>query len=111
MYSYLQSSLLVVLGLCGSGFIVWILNRIWPTRHRKQYNDVIGWQFGVLGTTYAVVLGFMLSSVWANYLVASADVAGEANADLGVFRSAENLPEPYSGPAAGARRVLRLHSH
>jgi len=43
-----------------------------------------------------VILGFMLSSVWGSYMVASEDVSEEATANLGVFRSAENLPKPYS---------------
>src|ERR1700689_4026640 len=36
------------------------LNRIWPVSRRYTSNDQIGWQLSVLGTTYAVILGFML---------------------------------------------------
>ena len=32
---------------------------------RRTYNDIIGWQVSVLGTTYAVILGFMLYTVWS----------------------------------------------
>ena len=96
MLSYLQSILVIVAGLVATVFAVWLLNRVWGAGARKQYNDVMGWQFGVLGTTYAVILGFMLSSVWNRYMVASEDVSEEATAALGVFRSAENLPKPYS---------------
>jgi hypothetical protein len=35
------------------------LNRIWPWEKRRPYNELIGGQLGVLGTTYAVILGFM----------------------------------------------------
>ena len=96
MLSYLQSVSVIVAGLLGTVFAVWIINRFWRANARKLYNDVMGWQFGVLGTTYAVILGFMLSSVWSSYMVASQDVSEEATANLGVFRSAENLPKPYS---------------
>jgi len=96
MLSYLQSVLVIVAGLLATVFAVWLLNRVWGAGARKEYNDVMGWQFGVLGTTYAVILGFMLSSVWNSYMLASEDVSEEATAALGVFRSAENLPKPYS---------------
>ena len=39
------------------------LNRVWPREKRRQYNDLIGWQLSILGTTYAVILGFMLYTV------------------------------------------------
>jgi hypothetical protein len=101
MLSYFQSVLVIVLGLLGTVVAIWILNRLWGATARKRYNDVMGWQFGVLGTTYAVILGFMLSSVWTSYTVASGDVSGEATAALNVFRSAENLPKPYSDQLRG----------
>jgi hypothetical protein len=96
MLSYFQSALVIVAGLLGTIVAIWVVNRFWGAASRKRYNDVMGWQFGVLGTTYAVILGFMLSSVWNSYMLAAHDVAAEATADLGVFRSAENLPRPYS---------------
>jgi hypothetical protein len=96
MLSYLQSALIVLAGLLLTGFLIWIINRFWRTEQRKHYNDVIGWQFGVLGTLYAVTIAFVLSSVWQSYTTTSVDLTEEASADLGVFRSAENLPKPYS---------------
>ena len=96
MLSYLQSISVIVVGLIATVFAALIVNKVWGAGARKQYNDVMGWQFGVLGTTYAVILGFMLSSVWNSYMLASDDVSEEATATLGVFRSAENLPKPYS---------------
>lgn len=96
MLSYFQSAAVIVAGLFGTFLAIFIVNRFWGVAARKRYNDVMGWQFGVLGTTYAVILGFMLSSVWNSYMLASQDVSAEATADLNVFRSAENLPRPYS---------------
>jgi hypothetical protein len=96
MLSYLQSASIVLAGLLLTGFLVWIINRFWRTEQRKHYNDVIGWQFGVLGTIYAVTIAFVLSSVWGSYTTTSEDLSEEASASLGVFRSAENLPKPYS---------------
>lgn len=43
------------------------LNRAWPAEKRHAYNDLVGWQLSILGTTYAVILGFMLYTVWTAY--------------------------------------------
>jgi len=42
------------------------LNRVWPREKRQRFNDLIGWQLSILGTTYAVILGFMLYTVWTS---------------------------------------------
>lgn len=70
------------------------LNRVWPREKRRVYNDLIGWQLSVLGTTYAVILGFMLYAVWATLGEADLNVDSEANAVVDVYRLAEGLPEP-----------------
>jgi hypothetical protein len=70
------------------------LNRFWPQENRRVYNDLIGWQLGILGTTYAVILGFMLYAVWTQLGEAELNVDSEANAVRDVYRLAEGLPEP-----------------
>ena len=57
MLSFTQN-LLVVFGAvaCSLIFMV-LLNRVWAAESRRVYNDIIGWHLGMLGTTYAVVLG------------------------------------------------------
>lgn len=92
MLSFTQN-LLVVFGAVASSlcFMV-LLNRVWSAESRRVYNDVIGWHLGMLGTTYAVVLGFMLYAVWINYETADANVDAEANALVNVYRLADGLP-------------------
>src|ERR1035438_8723496 len=68
------------------------LNRIWPVHTRYSENDLIGWQLSVLGTTYAVVLGFMLYTSWTNFGAAQLNADLEANALRNIFRLAEGLP-------------------
>jgi hypothetical protein len=46
-------------------FMVW-MNRVWPVSKRHHPNDLVGWQLSVLGTTYAVTLGFMMYTDWTN---------------------------------------------
>jgi len=70
------------------------LDRVWPRENRRAYNDLIGWQLSVLGTTYAVILGFMLFAVWEDLGKAALNVDSEANAVFDVYRLAEGLPQP-----------------
>ena len=44
-----------------------LLNRLWPCEKRPNQNDLICWQLSILGTTYAVILGFMLYAVWNEF--------------------------------------------
>jgi Protein of unknown function (DUF4239) len=94
MLSYAESSLLIILALVGSVVIVAVLNRVWPISHRKLVNDVTGWQLGILGTTYGVILGFMLYTVWNDFRVAEINANLEATSLLRVTRIAAALPSP-----------------
>ena len=71
-----------------------LVNHLWPRERRRIHNDVIGWQLSVLGTTYAVILGFMLFTVWTSFGEAEVNSDLEADAALSVFRVAQGLPEP-----------------
>src|SRR5258708_28987828 len=94
MLSYAQSSLLVIAAMMMSVVIVALLNRAWPISSRKVVNDVTGWQLGVLGTTYGVILGFMLFTVWGGFRAAQIDANLEATSMLNVYRLAAGLPSP-----------------
>lgn len=69
------------------------LNRLWPWEQRHAHNDVIGWHLSILGTTYAVILGFMLYTVWTDFGAAEVNVDNEANALGNLYRLAEGLPD------------------
>jgi len=105
MLSYTQSSLVICFSVAGSLLLVTLLNRFWPTPNRKLLNDVTGWQLGVLGTTYGVILGFMLYTVWEGFRAAQTDANLEATSMLNVYRLADGLPVPQrEGIQALARR-------
>ena len=89
-----QNLLVVTLAVIGSLLFMWALNRVWPPQKRHTYNELIGWQLSVLGTTYAVILGFMLYAVWTSYGEADLNVDREANAVVDVYRLADGIPEP-----------------
>jgi hypothetical protein len=94
MLSSVQSTLVVILAVAASLLLVALLNRLWPSDNRKLLNDVTGWQLGVLGTTYGVILGFMLYTVWQGFSAAQIDANLEATSMLNVYRLAEGLPPP-----------------
>lgn len=68
------------------------MNRIWPVAQRYASTDLVGWQLSVLGTTYAVTLGFMLYTEWGDFNAARLNVELEANALRNIYRLAQGLP-------------------
>ena len=97
---------LVVLALTvvASMLFMATLNRFWPREKRQVHNDLIGWQLNIIGTTYAVILGFMLYTVWTDFGAANLNVDLEASALRNVYRLAEGLPQQQ-------RAQLQLQSH
>ncbi len=94
MLSSVQNTLVVIAIVATSMFCLKLLNRIWPASERREHNDLIGWQLSITGTTYAVILGFMLYTVWTDYGTADLNVDGEANSLVNVYRLAKGLPDP-----------------
>ena len=89
-----ESMAIVVFVVVGSSAFLWLLRRIWPTEQRVRHNEIIGWHVSVIGTTYAVIIGFMLYAVWTTFELADANAEAEANFLLNVVRSAQGLPSP-----------------
>jgi hypothetical protein len=87
-----ESIAIVLFVVGGSLVFLLLLRRIWPTEQRAQHNDLIGWQVSVIGTTYAVIIGFMLFAVWATFERANGNAEAEANSLVNVVRSARGLP-------------------
>jgi len=94
MLSSFQSAVVIAVSVASSLLLVALLNRLWPSDHRKLLNDVTGWQLGVLGTTYGVILGFMLYTAWGGFRGAQSDANLEATAMLNVYRLSAGLPSP-----------------
>jgi hypothetical protein len=93
MLSLTQNILIVVLTMGASLMFMVGLNRLWPVANRHTQNDLVGWQLSVLGTTYAVTLGFMLYTGWTNFSAATLNAEMEANALRNIYRLAEGLPQ------------------
>lgn len=71
-----------------------LLHRLWKPSARSGHNDVIGTNVGVIGTTYAVLIAFMLSNVWTDFRAAESNAEQESNCLVNLFRVATTLPEP-----------------
>jgi hypothetical protein len=89
-----QNVFVITAAVIGSLLFLAVLDRVWPSEKRRPYNDLIGWQLGVLGTTYAVILGFMLYTVWTTYSEADLNVDIEADTVMRIYSLAEGLPQP-----------------
>ncbi|MFZ0523514.1 MAG: hypothetical protein WAL95_20980 [Candidatus Acidiferrales bacterium] len=83
-------------------FILWVcltvvafvlINFLWPANKRTGHNEIVGWQLSVIGTTYAVILGFMLFNVWDNFRAADINADQEANALVNLYRLSAALPD------------------
>jgi hypothetical protein len=87
-----QTIYLIVVWVVLSMTCLILLNRVWPSSRRKAHNDVTGWQISILGTIYAVMIGFMLFAVWSNFQTAETNTDNEANALMNLYRIADGLP-------------------
>ena len=91
-----QNALIVVIAVACSLSFMAAVNHYWPAEKRRVHNDLIGWQLSVLGTTYAVIIGFMLYTVWINFGAADLNADAEANSLVNVYRLASGL-SPQEG--------------
>jgi lipid-A-disaccharide synthase-like uncharacterized protein len=94
MLTNFQDAILVILSVLVSLGFLWVLQHFWPCSQRRDHNDIIGWQVSVLGTTYAVIIGFMLYAVWTTLQSAEINADAEANCLVNAFRLADGLPAP-----------------
>jgi len=81
-----QNVFIVIIVLACAFFFMAAMNYYWPPEKRRAHNDLIGWQLSVLGTTYAVIIGFMLYTVWISFGTADLNTDAEANSLVNVYR-------------------------
>jgi hypothetical protein len=88
-----QNIYIVVLWITLSIICLVMLNTFWEPSRRSVHNDVIGWQIAILGTIYAVMIGFMLYAVWNNFQTAETNANNEANDLVNLYRASDGLPQ------------------
>jgi hypothetical protein len=86
--------LIIIVSVSGAIVFLYGVSRTSPAHSRKESNDFTGAVVAVIGTTYAVLLAFMLSNVWNMFQQAEINAEQEANDVVNVFRLASLLQGP-----------------
>ena len=73
---------------------LWVIQWLWEPGRRRSHNDVIGPSVGVIGTTYAVIVAFMLSGVWSIFQGCLRNSEFEANSLVSLGRLGRSFPSP-----------------
>src|SRR5579864_3873463 len=94
--------LIIIACVSGALLFLFLVTRTTTAPSRKESNDFTGAVVAVIGTTYAVILAFMLSGVWNMFQQAQANEEQEANALVNIWRIATQLPVPGSAEAQAA---------
>ena len=90
--SAIGSAAIILACIAGALFALGVLRHYWAPSSRLAHNDVVGPNVSVIGTTYAVLIAFMLSGVWTNLQAARLNAEQEANNLVNIFRFAYQLP-------------------
>lgn len=90
----LTNILIVIAGVAGAVAFLFAVTHTSPAHSRKESNDFTGAVVAVIGTTYAVLLAFMLSGVWAMFQQAEVNAEQEANDLVNVYRLSLQLTDP-----------------
>jgi hypothetical protein len=70
----------------------------------EGHNDIAGFVFATVGVVYAVVLGFVVITVWQRFADAETAVTNEAAALVAVFRDSQTFPQPFRDEVQAALR-------
>lgn len=73
--------------------LLYVLRRRWTPANMRKANDATAFYITVAGAIYAVILAFMLTGVWEEFLSAKINSEREANALVNVFRLAAAFPD------------------
>lgn len=107
MHTVFASVMIIITCISCSLTFLYLLHRVWPSSRRRQHNDVVGPSVEVLGTTYAVILAFMLSGVWTNFRSAENTTEQESNSLVNLYRITRALPE---GDCVRIQQLVRQYA-
>jgi len=94
----------VVLTLSG----LYAVRRAVPHHILASHNDVAGFIYATIAVTYAVILGFVVVTVWEQYEEARDNVDREANSVADLYRLTAWFPETEQRPI---RQALADYTH
>ena len=86
----------IILGLSVSVslLLLWVVRSLVPAERLRPHNEVSGFVYAVIGVIYAVILGFVVITVWEGFQDAETTARLEATAVRDLYRISEGLPEP-----------------
>lgn len=76
---------------------LYLFRRLVPLDILISDHDITGAKFQVMGTIYAVLLAFVVITVWQQYYSVSSTVEVEASKLLDLYRDAAEFPQPLQG--------------
>lgn len=88
-------AIVVSAGTVAGTALLWV-RRLIPQSDEVTHNDVAGPIIGTVGTILAVILSFLLVTVWQEYDGAAATVAQEASSVSDLYHLAGYFPPPVS---------------
>jgi hypothetical protein len=108
VYNYpewlLFTMVIIVMGLLAALGLM-LYRKVVPQSDDVSHNDVAGPIISTVGTILAVILSFMLVSVWQQYDQAGGTVVQEASAVADLYHAAANFPEPTQTQLRNALKV------
>jgi uncharacterized membrane protein len=104
MSIYLGGALWVIGVAVVAAIVTILVHRVAPAEGRKG-NEAIGTVFGVVGGLHAVVLAFVLISLFDSVGTVRDGARTEANSLVAVYWAADSLPEPNRGQIQETVRV------
>jgi Protein of unknown function (DUF4239) len=93
---------IVGLSVLAALLVLWLVRREIPHNRLTPHNEVSGFVYAAIGVIYAVILGFMVISVWEQYSDAESNARQEADAVGNLYRLADGLPQPSRQAMQGA---------
>jgi hypothetical protein len=97
--------LFIVIGsVLAAGVALWLVSHISEPHGRRESNDFTGAVVAVIGTTYAVILAFLLSSLWNHFQDAKGDAQLEAADVVNIYRVASQFPDDQRQKIEGLAR-------
>lgn len=95
----LFDGVIIAISVLASLAFLFVVTQTSAAHDRKESNDFTGAVVAVIGTTYAVILAFMLSGVWNMLQQAQANAEQEANALVNIWRMGADI-QPSLGENA-----------
>ncbi len=94
MFTQLTTIIAVVTSVFLTLVLLFLLRRRWAPSKLREANDATVFYMTVSGTIYAVIVAFMLSSVWEAFEDVRVNAVSEANALVSVSRLAGGITDP-----------------